>query len=219
MKPHFFTVNIPVFFQVAIYIKEKCNVSIFQYCEALVCSCLLVWWLIAWSHMDEPLCKPPLRHSFLVSFYFTLYSVIIRLFHLSIMYNRLSSFFFVFLGLILFTWQRMARCSRYLSPRMLWLAQGFLATPVRSTHWTMERWCAPLPSVTPPDTFTQEGRVASRSGTLVTPETRAQCRSWTVWWVYIYIILYKVAFWSENNYHFFSHGACLLKGKKYDQIC
>lgn len=120
--------------------------------------------------------KPPLRKKR----HFSL--LIFTPFIFAFVFNPLSSFF-VSSVLTLFTWRPTDRCSRCRSPRMLWWAQGFLVTPVRSTHWTMERWCAPLPSVTPPDTFTQEGRVASRSGTLVTQETRARCRSLTVWWV------------------------------------
>ena len=101
----------------------------------------------------------------------------------AVMFNLLLPSSFISSVLTPFTWRLMDRCSQCRSPQMLWWAQGFPAMPVRSTHWTTERWCAPLPSVTPPDTFTQEGRVVWRSGTLVTQETRARCHSSTVWWV------------------------------------
>lgn len=72
----------------------------------------------------------------------------------------------------------------------------------------MARWCVPLPSVTLLDTFTQEGRVVSRCGISVTQETRAQCRSSTVWWV---CVCASNAFLSKRkclNTYFYIFFAC-----------
>lgn len=44
-------------------------------------------------------------------------------------------------------WAWTGRCSLYPFLRMLWLGREFHDMHGRSTHWTMGKWCVPLPSV------------------------------------------------------------------------
>lgn len=88
-----------------------------------------IWGLIAlwnnWHVLEKPLKYSLFFYS--ISFFHVLSELSVILFNISFP-------FFVSPALTPFMWRQTGRCSLCRSPRMLWWAQGFLATPGRSTH-------------------------------------------------------------------------------------
>ena len=78
--------------------------------------------------------------------------------------------------------RRRVKCSRCPFRLTRWWARAYPVTRVKSRRSRTARWCARSQCLRPPNTFTPEGRAASRCGTSASP-VKHQSVNWIVWWV------------------------------------